>query len=195
MSISTPYILFGALISAILYRLYVRLKRISIAHIPGPESPSFILGNLAQLVEGQAAETEFKWQGQYGDIVKFKGIFGEDRLLISDPKALQYIYQTSGYRFVKQPERREISRLTSGRGIVWAEGETHKRQRKVMLPGFSGSEARYYQPVFSACAARMVEKWKGDILSSGQEWNMINVPHWASRCTLDAIGEGAITKL
>ncbi|KAG6888501.1 hypothetical protein C0995_007839 [Termitomyces sp. Mi166 len=176
MSIFTSYVLLGALISAILYRLYVRLKRISIAHIPGPESPSFILGiafflhplvnhlpihistqtgNLAQLVQGQAAETEFKWQAQYGGIVRFKALFGEDRLLISDAKALQYIYQTSGYHFLKQPERREISRLTSGRGIVWADGDMHKRQRKIMLPGFSGPEARYYQPVFSACAARV----------------------------------------
>lgn len=46
----------------------------------------------------------------------------EDRLLISDPKALQYIYQTSGYNFAKQSERRELSRVVLGRGLTWAEG-------------------------------------------------------------------------
>jgi hypothetical protein len=49
-------------------------------------------------------------------------IYQEDRLLISDPKALQYIHQTSGYNFVKQPERREVSRILSGRSILWADG-------------------------------------------------------------------------
>lgn len=49
-------------------------------------------------------------------------MFQENRLLLSDPKALQYIYQTSGYNFVKQPERREVSRILSGRGILWADG-------------------------------------------------------------------------
>ena len=43
-------------------------------------------------------------------------------LWISDPKALQYIYQTSGYNFPKQPERRILSRLIGDSGLTWAEG-------------------------------------------------------------------------
>jgi len=42
--------------------------------------------------------------------------------MVSDPKALQYIFQTAGYRFGKQPEKREISILLSGKGIIWADG-------------------------------------------------------------------------
>ena len=61
----------------------------------------------------------------------------------------------TGYGFLKWPERTEISRILMGRGLLWADGECihrrpvemtltirageiHKRQRKVMLPGFSG---------------------------------------------------------
>lgn len=47
----------------------------------------------------------------------------EDRLLISDPKALQYIFQTAGYHFSKPRDRREVSRLVTGRGILWADGK------------------------------------------------------------------------
>jgi hypothetical protein len=43
--------------------------------------------------------------------------------MISDPKALRYIYQTSGYSFPKQAERIELSRLIGGRGILWADGK------------------------------------------------------------------------
>lgn len=46
----------------------------------------------------------------------------EDRLMISDPKALQYVHQTAAYHFPKQPERRVISEAIAGRGIIWAEG-------------------------------------------------------------------------
>lgn len=46
----------------------------------------------------------------------------EDMLWVSDPKALQYIYQTSGYNFPKQPERRILSRLIGDSGLTWAEG-------------------------------------------------------------------------
>ena len=44
-------------------------------------------------------------------------------LWISDPKALQYVYQTSGYNYPKQPERRVLSRLIGDSGLTWAEGE------------------------------------------------------------------------
>jgi len=64
----------------------------------------------------------------------------ENRLLISDPKALQYIFHTSGectqyefirattlrnsgYGFQKWPERTEISRVLMGRGLLWADGK------------------------------------------------------------------------
>lgn len=48
----------------------------------------------------------------------------EDRLLIADPKALHHIFQAgSSYRFPKQRVRRALSRLTSGEGIIAAEGK------------------------------------------------------------------------
>ena len=46
----------------------------------------------------------------------------EDMLWISDPKALQYVFQTSGYNYPKQPERRVLSRLIGDTGLTWAEG-------------------------------------------------------------------------
>jgi hypothetical protein len=33
-------------------------------------------GNLKELYQGQAAEADFKWQAQYGNIVRFRGSFG-----------------------------------------------------------------------------------------------------------------------
>ncbi len=83
---------------------------------------------------------DFKWQSQYGDVVRIRAALGvsdillvtcpfthglslqEDRLLVSDPKALQYIYQTSGYKFIKPPGLKELSRLFNGTGILFVEG-------------------------------------------------------------------------
>jgi hypothetical protein len=42
--------------------------------------------------------------------------------LISDPKTLQYIYHTSGYKYGKHKERIAFSELASGRGLAAAEG-------------------------------------------------------------------------
>ncbi|KAJ7672106.1 cytochrome P450 [Mycena rosella] len=173
------------------YATYRRFTRISVAGVPGPEPSSWLLGNMPQLFGGQVGEAEFKWQEIYGGVVRIKASFGEDRLLVTDPKALQYIYQTSGYRFHKQPERIELTRMISGRGILWADGNDHKRHRKVMLPGFGTPEARAFLPLFFSYAAQIGTKWKDIIGATAEQSAVLDVTAWASRATLDAIGEAA----
>ncbi|KAK0475530.1 cytochrome P450 [Armillaria novae-zelandiae] len=174
------------------YLVYKKLRRVSIGSVPGPPWKSWLYGNLPDLLKGQAGEVDFKWQAQYGDIVRIRAALGEDRLLVSDPKALQYIYQTSGYRFIKHPGRMELGRLLTGSGILLAEGDDHKRHRKVLLPGFGGPEAKYYVPVFFAHVGKMVSKWKDLIESTPEDQStVIDIPSWMSHATLDAIGEAA----
>ncbi|KAK0213326.1 cytochrome P450 [Desarmillaria ectypa] len=174
-----------------MYLVYKRLKRISIASVPGPQWKSWVYGNISELLKGEAGEIDFKWQAQYGDIVRVRSAFGEDHLLVSDPKALQYVYQTSGYRFIKHPARKELGRLLTGNGILLAEGDDHKRHRKVLLPGFGGPEAKFYVPVFFAHAGKMASKWRELISTTDEQSAVIDIPSWTSHATLDAIGEAA----
>ncbi|PBK95281.1 cytochrome P450 [Armillaria gallica] len=174
------------------YVVYKRLKRISIANVPGPQWKSWVYGNLPELLKGEAGEMDFKWQSQYGDVVRIRAAFGEDRLLVSDPKALQYIYQTSGYKFMKPPgSGKEFSRLATGTSIFFVEGDDHKRHRKVLLPGFGGPEAKFYVPVFFTHAGKMTSKWKELISTTDEQSIVIDIPSWTSRATLDTMGEAA----
>ncbi|KAI0669528.1 cytochrome P450 [Trametes maxima] len=176
---------------ALFYSIYRFLTRPSVAYIPGPESTSFWLGHLPELFQEQAGETDFKWQEQYGSIVRVKAPFGEDMLWISDPKALQYIFQTSGYNFPKQPERRILSRLIGDMGLTWAEGNVHKRQRKVMLPAFGSPESKALLPVFRHYAEQVTLKWK-DLLTGLSERSVkLNIHEYIAPATLEAIGEAA----
>ncbi|KAJ7478616.1 cytochrome P450 [Mycena galericulata] len=171
--------------------MYRRFTRISVADVPGPESSSWLLGNMPQLFGGPVGEAEFEWQEIYGGVVRIKASFGEDRLLITDPKALQYIYHTSGYRFHKQSERLELTRMISGRGILWADGNDHKRHRKVMLPGFRTPETKALLPLYFSYAAQIGTKWKDIIGATADQSAVLDITAWASRATLDAIGEAA----
>lgn len=188
---SPIFVATGFVTLAIVYGVYRRYSRISLADIPGPESASFMMGNLKELFQGQATEADFKWQAQYGNIVRFKGSFGEDQLMISDPAALQYIFAKSGYRFPKPPPLRVLSRMLNGRGIIWAEGDDHKRHRRVMLPGFGGPESKTFLLLFKNCAESMSNKWMETISNSKEGSVVFNIPAWLSRATLDAIGEAA----
>ncbi|CAK5281924.1 unnamed protein product [Mycena citricolor] len=189
---SLAFLLSGACVLYLCCSLVLRRwRRISLAEVPGPEPVSWLLGNMPQLFGGQVGDAEFKWQEIYGGVVRIRAPFGEDTLLVTDPKALQYIYQTSGYRFHKQPERIELTRLISGRGLLWADGNDHKRHRKVMLPGFKSSEAKALVPLFFSCAAQIGTKWKDLIAQTPEQATVLNVTGWASRATLDAIGAAA----
>ncbi|KAJ8518035.1 hypothetical protein ONZ45_g4850 [Pleurotus djamor] len=177
---------------AAVYVLYRRYRRISVvSRLRGPTPYSFLLGNLKELFQSQGGEADFQWQRQYGGVVRIKGLMGEDRLMISDPKALQYILHTSGYNFLKWPERTELSRILMGRGLLWADGEIHKRQRKVMLPGFGAPDAKSYVPLFHKIAEELSSRWEDIISAAPNQTTVLDIPHWLARATLDAIGEAA----
>ncbi|KAJ3819916.1 cytochrome P450 [Lentinula raphanica] len=161
------------------------------SNIPGPQPKTFMLGNLRELLQQPAGLAEFEWQRTYGDVVRFRASFGTDQLMVADPKALQHVLQSSGYKWRKSPVRREIARLTSGKGLAWADGDVHTRQRKVMLPGFRAPETKFFVPFFIGCAEAMCSGWKGAIARNNGQSQVFNFPEYVSRATLDAIGQAA----
>ncbi|KAJ7817165.1 cytochrome P450 [Mycena olivaceomarginata] len=153
----------------IAYTLYRRWTRISISEIPGPEPESFLLGSQREALQCQAGEADFKWQAQFGHVIRLKGILGTDRLLVSDPKALHYMY-SSGYNIRKPAVRNDV----------------HKRQRRVNSPAFGAAEARSYVPIFAAYA-NLATKWKESLGADGS--TVVNAPRFFTRYFLDVIGE------
>ncbi|KJA28784.1 hypothetical protein HYPSUDRAFT_128183 [Hypholoma sublateritium FD-334 SS-4] len=171
-----------------LYKLYKRLARTPLSDLPGPDPESFIAGNLYQFLQGQAGDIDLKWQAQYGDIVKFKGAFGQDMLLISDPKALQYFYQTAGYTFIKSPERKAMSRSVTGPSILVTDEMDHIRHRKIISPAFNFGQIRDYVPVFNYHAAKLATKWKESISESADGQAVLNICEWYAKTSLDTLG-------
>ncbi|KAJ6571321.1 cytochrome P450 [Mycena capillaripes] len=175
----------------VLYSIYRRWTRISISDIPGPEPESFLLGNLPEFFQSQAGEAEFKWQARFGHVFRLKGIFGTERLVVSDPKALHHVYH-NGYNIQKQGFRTELTTLMTGPGLASASGETHRRQRRINSPAFGTGEARSYIPIFASYANQLSAKWKEIIAASDSgESLVVNTPPYFSRFFLDVIGEVA----
>jgi cytochrome P450 len=87
----------------------------------------------------------------------------------------------------EKPEgmRRAVERVT-GKGILTAIGERHKKQRKVLNPAFSASHIRLIVPIFLDKASQLVEILLDEIKLQPLEG--INVEPLLSRLTLDIIG-------
>ncbi len=96
-----------------------------------------------------------------------------DHLSLADPKALQYVLHTSGYRFPKGREVNQGIKLMVGQGLAWAHGpwisvlprfhcnhsfslgRDHQRQRKIMTPAFHAPQLRTFLPLFLNVALKV----------------------------------------
>ncbi|KAA1474653.1 cytochrome P450 [Dentipellis sp. KUC8613] len=166
-----------------------RRSRRSLKDLPGPPSSSFWLGNYKDILyQDQVGDVEFKWMREYGSAWRISACMGEDYLMLTDPKALQYILHTSGYRFPKRADNVEMIRLFLGQGLVWAHGETHQRQRKIMNPAFTAPQLRSFLGVFQQHGLKLAQKWKDELDSSSSGASVLNIAPWFSRLTLDIIG-------
>ncbi|OAX43385.1 cytochrome P450 [Rhizopogon vinicolor AM-OR11-026] len=180
-------------VASLAYVLWRNSRRHNLKDIRGPPSHSFWLGS--EKVIRSAAQTgdlEFQWVREYGPTWMAKGCFGEEVLWTADPRALQYIFHTSGYKFSKRTVANETVRLFTGESILVTDSDDHPRHRRIMNPAFGSAQLQTFLPVFRHSAARLSQKWK-DIIQSGEkaEGCIINVNETLARMTLDVLGEVA----
>ncbi|KAL0063529.1 hypothetical protein AAF712_009524 [Marasmius tenuissimus] len=139
----------------------------------------------------RVGELEHEWHEQYGSVFRLAGIFGEDILEVSDPRALQHICHKSAYRYKKPMDMEQQIEKTFGPGLATVNGEIHQRQRKIMNPVFSAAQIRPFAPVFETCVqscspSKLIAKWRSDIESGATTINCFGQIHGM---TLNALGE------
>ncbi|KAJ7479483.1 cytochrome P450 [Mycena latifolia] len=193
----------AAFISVLALYLVLRRQR-TIRNIVGPPSPSWIFGHIAQLVlSPRYGDYEHKWLKLYGAVYRLKGCFGQDRLMVSDPLAMQYILNSS--HFYRSPIRDTLAYSLFGRGSlitargmfcsdpggcadanIGLTGEEHRRLRAALSVGFSTAAVRGYQPVFQ----KVAEMLSGQLEQSTAE--ATNVCPLLSTATLGAISEAML---
>lgn len=134
-----------------------------------------ITGHQPFLQDAEAGELEHHYLTTYGSIVRWRGPLGvreilepdahpspiadvdnkqEDRLWIADPKAISHILH-SGDLWVRTPTNREMNAVLLDKGVVWAQGDDHKRQRKALTPAFGLSESKALMPRFLLVANKV----------------------------------------
>lgn len=109
---------------------------------------SFLMGNLIEMQKGNPGEIQMKWTEEYGGAVVYRGLAGNERLLLSDPRALMYVLHQRCYAFPKPTGARSALSNLLGEGVLTTEGDVHKRQRKIVNPTFTQSAIRDFLPLF-----------------------------------------------
>lgn len=134
----------------------------------------------------------------------------EERILVTNAKTIGEVLTTKNYDFIKpQQVRRGLGRVL-GIGVLLAEGEEHKFQRKNLMPAFAFRHVKNLYSVFweksrEAVLAmtedvQMQEAGKSscadvDVTETAEKGvAYIEAQSWASRATLDIIGLAGMGK-
>lgn len=75
-----------------------------------------------------------KWHSQWprAPFIRYLGLFNEETLIINTPEAHKEILQTQCYSFVKPSQLYRLVGEITGMGLLFSEGDIHKRQRRVL---------------------------------------------------------------
>uniref|UniRef100_P9WEI2 Cytochrome P450 monooxygenase claW n=1 Tax=Ampulloclitocybe clavipes TaxID=56467 RepID=CLAW_AMPCV len=194
-----PYIRQGTVINAlvILFSFWAFLslirvirRRSSTTPLKGPPSESFIFGLRQIIHKSEDSDALYEqWADKYGSVYQVSEPMGSKRVVLCDPKAILHLYSKDTFDFVQTEINRLFLGKYFGRGILWAEGESHRRQRKALTPAFSNVAIRNITPVFFDSAYKTKAAWDATFESNPtKERIIIEVQTWMNHISLDSIG-------
>ncbi|KAL4952780.1 cytochrome P450 [Aspergillus filifer] len=111
-------------------------------------------------------------------LIRLKGLFNSDQLLVTSPKALVEVLAS---RFL---------RIGIGDGLVVAEGVLHRHQRKHAMPRFAFRKIKDLYPLFLWKAVKMTQLIDEEAFSGGASESpsgVTDIDRWAPKATLDII--------
>ncbi|KAJ6500711.1 cytochrome P450 [Mycena sanguinolenta] len=169
-----------------IFKLVYREFNSPLKYLPGPKSTHLFYGNLRDISNAENSVLHEQWVREYGSTLKYKGFFGLTRLYTTDHKALNH-FLTNSYIYQKPaPARYNLSRIV-GPGILVAEGDVHRQQRKIMNPAFGAPQVRELTGIFIQKSIELRDIWAAQTANSGGS-SPVDALSWLSKATLDIIG-------
>src|SRR5579859_2095725 len=109
---------------------------------------------------------------------------GQRRIVPYSPSALSIFLNSPNY--IKPPRTTHFVKMMIGDGLVSAEYDVHKRQRRILTPAFGVSHIKAITPHFWYKAKQLAQHIGMEVDTQPKEG--IDVMRWMHRVTLDIIG-------
>ncbi|KAA1472890.1 cytochrome P450 [Dentipellis sp. KUC8613] len=177
----------------VVYQAYVVIARPTLNELDGPPVTRLFGGHMSMVLDpGRSPIVHEKFVQQYGRNVRIRGITPwDERLLPMDPVSVSHIMKQSLVYEKPWQSRRLITGLI-GCGMLAAEGQVHKRQRRVATPAFSIQNMKALVPLVfrkgEELRDRLMEVIDSEKDLSPGEGATLDVCRWISRATFDVIG-------
>ncbi|KAG8718906.1 hypothetical protein FRC09_011929 [Ceratobasidium sp. 395] len=155
-------------------------------HLDGPKNDNFIFGHFLKPLNEQSSDMYEKWAEKHGKTFRYRGLIGTYQLYTMDMRAVNFIMSQPSVFDKGEVQRRSVARIL-GEGLLAADPDAHKRQRRIMNPSFGALQIRNLLPVFWGKSNQLRDIWL-DMLGNSPEGAEIDVLAWLNRATLDVIG-------
>lgn len=188
---STLLLLAGVVLLYALTRYIQRVKQdVYVLPCPPTGEATWLWGHEKRVFDYESNEMYTKWMIVLGPLYKIKAaLFHDDVIVAADHAAVQHIFQYSD-KYVKSPVFRPPVANLLGKGLVWAEGDDHKKQRRIIAPAFSQENIKGMSDDVWECAEKMENTLTNQLLSNNGNMT-VNMVEKTSACTLDIIGRVA----
>lgn len=157
-------------------------------HLPEPTGNHWLFGQGKRIFAEPSGIPMREWINEipHDGLIRYRGLLNQERLLIASPKALAEVLVTNNYAFAKPSQVRWSLGRILGVGVLLAEGEEHKMQRRNLTPAFAFRHVKNLYPVFWKKAREATQAMTAEFGTQGEA--DVEVMSWASRATLDIIG-------
>ncbi|KAJ6535121.1 cytochrome P450 [Mycena capillaripes] len=171
------------------YILVRRFGRRPSTRLKGPSSSNFFFGLMRHIINAPDSGVVYEeWANEYGAVFSVPHMLGSRKLVLADPKAITHFFTKETYGYVQTTQSRRFLERLIGRGLIWAEGDSHKRQRRALNPAFSNASIRNLTPIFFDSAYKAKGAWDTMLEVGPSGGTIIEVQQWMNHISLDTIG-------
>ena len=119
----------------------------------GPEPKSFWNGSQGEIIntkwsDGMLPEPFLSWIKKFGSMVYHRGVFSQDKFLVSDQVVLKRMLVTHAKIYQRAPVVRSNLKVNTGKILLTTESTEHARQRKMLNPQFAFNSLKQVIPIF-----------------------------------------------
>ncbi|KAI8948670.1 cytochrome P450 [Xylaria longipes] len=126
----------------------------------------------------------------HNGLVRYRTIINAERIIVATPEALAEVLTTKSYQFKKPEVVVTALKPIAGHGILLAEGDQHKLQRRTLLPAFAYRHIKDLYGLMWEISSDAVTSLT-EAVSAASKVNRqpytTNINEWASKATLDII--------
>ncbi|EEQ32137.1 hypothetical protein McanMca71_005474 [Microsporum canis] len=180
------YLVLRGFYFVILYPIFFTPYR----HIPVAPGRSIWNGHFKILQSSSQGAPSAKWTREVPNngLIRFYFMLNRERLLVTSTKALADVLVNRSYDFEKTRALAASIGWVTGTGVILAEGDVHRVQRKNLNPAFSFRHIKEQYPIFWQKSLEMADRIATAIESLPENEKVISFGDYTGRATLEIIG-------